>query len=92
MLRDAGFSEVAAAVGRARPRRPGLLSATGAALGPSGQRRAAPDPPADAGGPAPQSKAAVPGTLSWPVPILVGSRLRGHSKIGGLTFAKEGAS
>jgi hypothetical protein len=51
--------------------------------GPLGQRRAAPNTHADSGGPVPQNRAAVPGTTPWPVPILVRSRLRGHSKAAG---------
>ena len=48
-----------------------------------GHRRTAPNTHADSGGPAPQSRAPVPGTVSWPVPILVRARLRGQSKAAG---------
>jgi hypothetical protein len=64
-----------------------LLSAADAALSLPCKGRAAPNTHADSGGPAPQNRAAVPGTVSRPVPILVRSRLRGHSKYGGLTSA-----
>src|SRR5262249_24505157 len=40
---------------------------------------------ADSGGPAPQSGAAVPGSVPRPVPIRIRSRRRGHSKSDGLT-------
>ena len=53
--------------------------------GPRGPRRAAPNTHADSGGPAPQSKAAVPGAAPRPVPILMRSRSRGQSKCGRLT-------
>ena len=43
------------------------------------QRRAAPNTHADSGGPAPWSKAAVPGNTPRPVPILIRSPLRGQS-------------
>src|SRR5262245_4595515 len=60
--------------------------------GPQATRRAAPNTHADSGGPTPQSRAAVPGSVSRPVPILVRSRLRGHSKFDGLTSAGGGSS
>src|SRR5262245_52889591 len=78
-------SWVTAAVAKGATRRPGLLSAADAT-----RRRAAPNTHADSGGPAPQSRAAVPGSAPWPVPILVRSRLRGHSKCDGLTSLAEG--
>src|SRR5262245_66476014 len=81
---------VTAAAVQAAPARPGLLSAAGAALGPQATRRAAPNTHADSGGPAPQSKAAVPGTVSRPVPMRVRSRPRGQSKCDGLTSSGEG--
>jgi len=68
---------------RARPRRPGLLSLAGATPGPPGPRRAAPNTHADSGGPTPQGRAAVPGNKPRPVPILIRSRHRGHSKAAG---------
>jgi hypothetical protein len=77
---------------RARPRRPDFLAAAGATPGPQGQRRAAPHSHADSGGPAPRGPAAVPGNKPRPVPILVRSHARGHSKGGGLTSAEGGAS
>jgi hypothetical protein len=80
-------SGVTVTVAKATARRPGLLSATDAALSFQGKGRAAPNTHADSGGPAPQSKTAVPGTRSRPVPILVRSQLRGHSKCDGLTSA-----
>jgi hypothetical protein len=86
------FSPGCSSGGEAIPRRPGLPSAADATPGPAGRGRAAPNTHADSGGPAPQSRAAVPGTASRPVPIRIRSRLRGHSTIGGLTSAKGGAS
>src|SRR5437764_10096187 len=85
-------SWVTATVAKATARRPDLLSAADAARSFQGKGRAAPNTHADSGGPAPQNRAAVPGTVSWPVPILIRSRLRGHSKCDGLTFAQEGSS
>jgi hypothetical protein len=70
--------------------RPGLLSVADAAPGPTGHRRAAPNTHADSGGPTPQSRAAVPGTVSRPVPILIRSRLRGQSKTTGSPPQGEG--
>src|SRR5262245_46460483 len=84
-------SGVTAAVAKGTARRPGLLSAADAAPGPAGHGRAAPNTHADSGGPAPRSGAAVPGTVPRPVPILIRSRPRGHSKVGGLTPAREGS-
>ena len=51
--------------------------------------RAAPNAHADSGGPAPQNEAAVPATVPRPVPILIRSRVRGHSKSDGLTLASR---
>src|SRR5262245_59408420 len=59
---------------------------------PYGHGRTAPNTHADSGGPAPQNRAAVPGTTSRPVPIRIRSRLRGHSKCDGLTSSRGGAS
>src|SRR5271170_7472904 len=70
--------------------RPGLLSVADAAPGPTGHRRAAPNTHADSGGPPPQSRAAVPGAVSRPVPILIRSRLRGQSKTTGSPPQGEG--
>src|SRR5262249_21676977 len=58
--------------------------------GPTATRRAAPNTHADSGGPAPQSRAAVPGTVPRPVPILIRSQLRGHSEIDGPPSSGEG--
>src|SRR5262245_56595153 len=68
---------------------PAWLSAAGATPGLDGPRRAAPNTHADSGGPAPQGQAAVPGNKPRPVPILIRSRLRGHSKSGGLTSSER---
>src|SRR5262249_18285183 len=46
-------------------------------------RRTAPNTHADCGGSASKGQAAVPGNLPWPVPILIRSRRRGHSKATG---------
>lgn len=56
-----------------------------------GQRpkRTAPNTPADSGGPAPQDRAAVPGNLPRPVPILMRSQHRCHSKSDWLIPRKE---
>src|SRR5262245_41387982 len=81
---------VTAAVAKATTRRPGWLSAADGAPGPQATSRAAPNTHADSGGPAPQSKAAVPGTVSRPVPMRVRSRPRGQSKCDGLTSSGEG--
>src|SRR5437016_4005304 len=78
------FSGVPAAVAKAMARRPGLLSAAGATPGPAGRGRAAPNTPADSGGPAPRGQAAVPGNKPRPVPIRIRAQARGHSKSGGL--------
>jgi hypothetical protein len=72
-----------------QPRRPGLLSAAGATLGPEGRRRAAPNTHADSGSPASQGRAAVPGnkppagpdTHSFPAPWPFNS--------GGLSSSRE---
>ena len=69
-------SWVTATVAKATARRPDLLSAAGAALSFQRKGRAAPNTHADSGGPAPQSRAAVPGngvpagpdTRSFPAP------------------------
>src|SRR5262249_10335690 len=50
-----------------------------------GGGRAAPNAHADSGGPTPRGRAAAPGTAPRPVPILIRSRRRGHSKSGGLS-------
>src|SRR5262245_41519290 len=71
----------------AMPRRPDLLSLADATLA-RGPGRAAPNTHADCGGPTPRGQAAVPGDVPWPVPILIRSRHRGHSKYGGLTSAE----
>jgi len=75
---------------RARPRRPGLAIGGRRGPWPQAQRRAAPNSHADSGGPAPQGQAAVPGTGPRPVPILMRSPARGHSRSGGLTSPREG--
>jgi hypothetical protein len=46
-------------------------------------RRTAPNTHADSGGSASQGRAAVPGNLPWPVPILIRSQQRRHSKATG---------
>ncbi len=71
---------------------PTCLSWAGAASGPEGRRRAAPNTHSDSGGPAPRSKAAVPGDKPRPVPIRVRSPRRGQSKNGGLISDKGEAS
>jgi hypothetical protein len=52
-------------------------------------RRTAPNSHADSGGPASQGQAAVPGNLPWPVPILLGSQQRRHSKYDWLAPQRE---
>jgi hypothetical protein len=79
-------------MGRAHRRRPGLAIGGRRGSWPAGRGRAAPNTHADSGGPAPQGQAAVPGVESRPVPIRIRSRLRGHSKSGGLTSPRGGAS
>src|SRR5262249_24720506 len=78
--------------GRARPQRPGLLSLAGGTPGPGGRGRAAPNTPADSGGPAPRGQAAVPGNGPRPVPLPIRSQARGPSKSGGLLSLKGEAS
>ncbi len=55
---------------------------------PKAQDEAAPNTHTDSGGPASQSRAAVPGNKPRPVLILVRSRTCGHSRIGGLISPK----
>jgi hypothetical protein len=78
--------------GEVVPRRPGFLSGADATPDRAGPGRAAPNTPADSGGPVPQSRAAVPGNKPRPVPIRSRSRLRGQSKFDGLTSSRGGSS
>src|SRR5262249_41445594 len=58
--------------------------------GPVARGRAAPNTHADSGGPAPRNRAAVPGTVPRPVPILIGSQRRGHSRVRRAHLPREG--
>ena len=66
-----------------------VLSQADAAPGPEGRGRAAPNTHADSGGPAPRGQAAVPGNKPRPVPILIRSRSRGHSRAAGSSPPRE---
>lgn len=64
-------------------RRSGCALASGRRLRTPRPGRTAPNTQADSGGPALRSRAAVPGSVPRPVPILVRSQRRGHSKAAG---------
>ena len=85
-------SWVTATVAAGTGRRPDLLSAADAAPDPTATARAAPNTHADSGGPAPQNRAAVPGSAPRPVPILVRSRPVAIRSAAGSPPRAEGAS
>ena len=85
-------SWVTAAVAQAAPSRPGSFIWGRHDSSLPGKGRTAPNTHADSGGPTPQNRAAVPGAVSRPVPILMRSRLRGHSKAAGSPPRRGGAS